>query len=66
MGTGRSRCSAIAPPGSAAPSASTGRDKPGLNEKNVDWTYGCISISNADVEDLSRLGADRNAGLILD
>jgi murein L,D-transpeptidase YafK len=32
-----------------------GTDKPTLNEKNVDWTYGCISISNADIEDLSGL-----------
>jgi murein L,D-transpeptidase YafK len=32
-----------------------GTDKPRLNELGVDWTWGCISISNADVEDLSRL-----------
>jgi len=32
-----------------------GTDKPTFNEKNIDWTYGCISISNPDVEDLSRM-----------
>jgi len=32
-----------------------GTDKPGLNGKNVDWTFGCISISNQDVEDLATL-----------
>ena len=43
-----------------------GTDKPGLNEKNVDWTYGCISISNADVEDLSRTVPIGTQVLILD
>ena len=43
-----------------------GTDKPGLNERNVDWTYGCISISNADVEDLSRLVPTGTQVLILD
>jgi murein L,D-transpeptidase YafK len=32
-----------------------GTDKPHDNRKNFDWTHGCISISNADVEDLARL-----------
>jgi len=32
-----------------------GTDKPGLNAHNVDWTWGCISLQNADVEDLARL-----------
>jgi murein L,D-transpeptidase YafK len=32
-----------------------GTDKPELNRKQVDWTYGCISISNDDVEDLATL-----------
>ena len=43
-----------------------GTDKPGFNEKNVDWTYGCISISNGDVEDLSRLVPTGTQVLILD
>ncbi len=32
-----------------------GTDKPGLNTRNVDWTWGCISLQNADVDDLTRL-----------
>ncbi len=32
-----------------------GTDKPELNQKNVDWTFGCISIGNAEVEDLATL-----------
>jgi murein L,D-transpeptidase YafK len=32
-----------------------GSDHPRLNEKNVDWTWGCISISNDDVVDLAAL-----------
>jgi murein L,D-transpeptidase YafK len=32
-----------------------GTDNPELNEKNVDWTFGCISLRNADVEDLATL-----------
>jgi murein L,D-transpeptidase YafK len=32
-----------------------GTDKPRLNQKNVDWTFGCISLGNADVEDLATL-----------
>ena len=32
-----------------------GSDHPRLNAKQVDWTWGCISISNDDVEDLARL-----------
>lgn len=32
-----------------------GTDKPDLNAKNVDWTFGCISISNRDVEELASL-----------
>src|SRR5439155_816581 len=28
-----------------------GTDKPGLNTRNVDWTWGCISLQNADVGD---------------
>ena len=43
-----------------------GTDKPTFNDKNVDWTYGCISISNADVEDLSRLVPIGTQVLILD
>jgi murein L,D-transpeptidase YafK len=32
-----------------------GTDKPNLNRHNVDWTWGCISLENADVEDLATL-----------
>ncbi len=32
-----------------------GTDKPDLNAKKVDWTFGCISIGNDDVEDLATL-----------
>jgi murein L,D-transpeptidase YafK len=32
-----------------------GTDKPGLNERNVDWTFGCISLQNPDVVDLTAL-----------
>lgn len=32
-----------------------GTDKPSLNERNVDWTWGCISLRNSDVDDLATL-----------
>jgi len=32
-----------------------GTDKPGLNDRGVDWTWGCISLANRDVDDLARL-----------
>lgn len=32
-----------------------GTDKPDLNRMNVDWTFGCISLGNADIEDLATL-----------
>jgi murein L,D-transpeptidase YafK len=32
-----------------------GTDKPELNRMKVDWTFGCISLDNADVEDLATL-----------
>lgn len=32
-----------------------GTDKPGLNERGVDWTFGCISLQNVDIEDLATL-----------
>lgn len=32
-----------------------GTDKPSLNRRNVDWTLGCISLENADVDDLASL-----------
>ena len=32
-----------------------GTDKPQLNRKQVDWTFGCISLGNDDVDDLARL-----------
>jgi murein L,D-transpeptidase YafK len=30
-----------------------GTDKPGLNQKGVDWTWGCISIDNDAIEQLA-------------
>jgi murein L,D-transpeptidase YafK len=32
-----------------------GTDKPALNRRNIDWTWGCISLENGDVEDLATL-----------
>ena len=32
-----------------------GTDKPELNARNVDWTWGCISLRNDDVEELSTI-----------
>jgi murein L,D-transpeptidase YafK len=32
-----------------------GTDKPSLNARNVDWTWGCISLRNEDVDDLAAL-----------
>ena len=32
-----------------------GTDKPYLNERNVDWTWGCISLANRDVAELARI-----------
>ena len=32
-----------------------GTDKPGLNRRGVDWTWGCVSLANPDVERLARL-----------
>jgi len=32
-----------------------GTDRPAVNRRDEDWTFGCISISNADIEDLARL-----------
>jgi murein L,D-transpeptidase YafK len=32
-----------------------GTDKPELNRLGVDWTFGCISLANDDVEDLATL-----------
>jgi len=32
-----------------------GTDKPRLNRMNVDWTWGCISLDNADVVELANL-----------
>lgn len=32
-----------------------GTDKPSLNRRGVDWTWGCISLSNPDVDELARL-----------
>jgi murein L,D-transpeptidase YafK len=32
-----------------------GTDKPSLNAHNVDWTWGCISLRNEDVDELTRL-----------
>ena len=32
-----------------------GTDKPALNRRNVDWTWGCISLENTDVDELAAL-----------
>jgi len=32
-----------------------GTDEPRLNARNVDWTFGCISLQNRDVDDLASL-----------
>lgn len=32
-----------------------GTDEPKLNAKNVDWTFGCISLQNRDVADLAAM-----------
>jgi murein L,D-transpeptidase YafK len=32
-----------------------GTDKPSLNAHNVDWTWGCISLQNPDIDDLTAL-----------
>ena len=32
-----------------------GTDKPWLNAHNVDWTFGCISLQNQDIDDLAHL-----------
>jgi len=32
-----------------------GTDKPDLNDRNVDWTWGCISLRNVDVDELAML-----------
>lgn len=32
-----------------------GTDHPGLNRRGVNWTWGCISLLNRDVEELARL-----------
>ena len=30
-----------------------GTDKPDLNSNDVDWTFGCISLSSHDIEELA-------------
>ena len=32
-----------------------GSDKPSLNRRKVDWTWGCISLENANVAELVTL-----------
>lgn len=32
-----------------------GTDSPGLNVRDVNWTLGCISVDNSDVEEMARL-----------
>lgn len=32
-----------------------GTDKPDLNKRGIDWTWGCISLSNSDMDALARL-----------
>ena len=32
-----------------------GTDKPSVNAHQIDWTWGCISLQNPDIEDLVTL-----------
>jgi lipoprotein-anchoring transpeptidase ErfK/SrfK len=32
-----------------------GTDNPILNSGNIDWTTGCISVNNLDIDELSRI-----------
>jgi len=32
-----------------------GTDKPSLNRRELDWTWGCISLQNADIETLAAI-----------
>jgi murein L,D-transpeptidase YafK len=32
-----------------------GTDRPSINAQNIDWTWGCISLQNRDIEDLAAL-----------
>ena len=32
-----------------------GTDKPGLNNRGIDWTWGCISLENDAIEELASL-----------
>jgi len=43
-----------------------GTDKPDFNELGIDWTLGCVSLMNSDVEDLYDLVPDGTLVLIED
>ncbi len=43
-----------------------GTDKPSLNARGIDWTLGCISLANDDVEELARLVPEGTLVLIQD
>ena len=55
LGSGRVPMLGSHPAGLGGAVGIHGTDKPDLNRKNVDWTFGCISIGNDDVEDLATL-----------
>lgn len=41
-----------------------GSDKPDMNASHINWTHGCISIANADVEELYRIAPEGTFVLI--
>lgn len=43
-----------------------GTDKPDFNELGIDWTFGCVSLMNQDVNDLYELVPDGTLVLIED
>ncbi len=55
-----------APPSAGGAIGIHGSDEPILNETGTDWTLGCISLFNRDVEELSDLVPDGTLVLIED
>ena len=43
-----------------------GTDKEDLNRVGINWTYGCVSLTNSDIEDLYRLVPEGTPVLIRD
>ncbi len=43
-----------------------GTDKPGLNERGVDWTWGCISIANDAIDEVAAVVPEGTLVLIED